>query len=101
MGFAHAFIRTAEVLFEEVSPVTAPAFLEQPDPAFTNVEAEDVEAPAQLRMFVEAPAFIVFIVDVSMSKLPMTVRGRFGKRIEQGYKEIAQRHLEFELTETV
>ena len=101
MRFAHAFIWTAEVLFEEVSPVTAPAFLEQPNPAFANVETEDAEVPMQLRMSVEAPACIVFVVDVGMSKLPMTARDRFGKRIEQAYKEITQRHLEFELTKTV
>ncbi len=101
MRLAHTFIWTTEVLFEEVSPVTAPAFLKQPDPAFANVETEDAEVPMQLRMSVEAPACIVFVVDVGMSKLPMTARDRFGKRIEQAYKEITQRHLEFELTKTV
>ena len=101
MGFAHTLIRTAEVLLEEIAPVAAPALSEQIDPAFANIETEDVEAPVQLRMSLDAPAFVFHIIDVGMSKLPMTARDHFGKRIEQEDKEVTERHLELELTETV
>src|SRR6266498_1511675 len=100
MGFAQAFIRTAPVLFEEVALITAPALPEQIDPAFANIETEDVEAPAQLRVSVEAPALSVFVVDVGMPILPVTARDHFGKYIEQEDKDVTQRLLEFQLTET-
>lgn len=61
MGFAQAFIRTAPVLFEEVAPITAPALPEQIDPAFANIETDDVEAPAQFPMSVDTPSFSVAV----------------------------------------
>ena len=101
VGFAHTFSRTTKVLSEKVAPVTAPALPEQIDPASANIETEYIEAPAQLWMSMEAAAFSVFVVDVGVPKLPVTARDHFGKRIEQEDKEVTQRQLELELTETV
>jgi hypothetical protein len=99
VGFAHIFSRTTKVLSEKVAPVTAPALPEQIDPAFANIETEDIEAPAQLWMSMEAPAFSVFVVDVGVPKLPITARDHFGKCIEQQDKQVTQCQLELELTE--
>ncbi len=83
VGFGQAFV-AAVVLFEKVAPVAAPALPKQIDPAFADIETEDVIAPAQLRMSVDAPAFSVFVVDVGMSKLPVTAGDHFGKVYRAG-----------------